>query len=41
VIIWAVSCLASGTWIYPWPLWMLIPLVLGVIGRRGLGRRDR
>jgi len=40
VIIWAISCLASGDWIYPWPLWMLIPLVFGIVGRMG-GRRDR
>ena len=38
-LIWGASCLASGDFIYPWPLWMLIPLVLGVLGRRG--RRDR
>jgi hypothetical protein len=40
VIIWAISCLATGDWIYPWPLWMLIPLVLGIVGRLG-GRRHR
>ena len=38
-VIWGISCIASGDFIYPWPLWMLIPLVLGVLGRRG--RRDR
>jgi hypothetical protein len=38
VIIWAISCLASGKWIYPWPLWTLIPLVLGMVRRMGGGR---
>ena len=38
-VIWGVSCLASGDFIYPWPLWMLIPLIFGVIGR--LTGRDR
>ena len=38
-VIWAVSCVASGEFIYPWPLWMLIPLVFGVIGR--LTNRNR
>jgi hypothetical protein len=40
VIIWAVSCLATGEWRYPWPLWMLIPLAFGFIGRMA-SRRDR
>jgi uncharacterized protein DUF1707 len=39
VVIWGVSCLSSGDFIYPWPLWMLIPLVFGVIGRSS--RRNR
>ena len=38
VIIWEISCLASGDWISPWPLWMLIPLVFGIVGRMS-GRR--
>jgi hypothetical protein len=38
-VIWGVSCLASGDFIYPWPLWMLIPLIFGVLGR--LGNRNR
>jgi hypothetical protein len=33
VIIWAMSSLASGEWVYFWPGWMLIPLVFGLIGR--------
>jgi hypothetical protein len=32
-VIWGISCIASGDFIYPWPLWMLIPLIFGVIGR--------
>jgi hypothetical protein len=32
-VIWGVSCLASGDFIYPWPLWMLIPLIFGLLGR--------
>ncbi|MFI7598476.1 DUF1707 domain-containing protein [Actinoplanes sp. NPDC049681] len=38
IIVWALSSLASGEWIYFWPGWMLIPLVLGIMGRR-TGRR--
>jgi hypothetical protein len=37
VIIWALSSMASGEWIYFWPGWMLIPLVFGLI-RRMTGR---
>jgi hypothetical protein len=32
-VIWGISCVASGDFIYPWPLWMLIPLVFGVLSR--------
>ena len=32
-VIWGISCIASGDFIYPWPLWMLIPLILGVLSR--------
>ncbi|MEV4638276.1 DUF1707 domain-containing protein [Actinoplanes sp. NPDC049548] len=39
VIVWALSSLASGEFIYFWPGWMLIPLVFGVIGRRASRRR--
>ena len=38
-VIWGISCLASGDWIYPWPLWTLIPLIFGAIGQ--FGRRNR
>lgn len=39
VIIWGITCLASGEFRYPWPAWMLIPLLFGVIGRSS--RRNR
>ena len=32
-VIWGLSCLGSGEFVYPWPLWMLIPLIFGVLGR--------
>ena len=32
-VIWGITCIASGEWRYPWPLWMLIPLIFGVIGQ--------
>ncbi|MFI7540210.1 DUF1707 domain-containing protein [Actinoplanes sp. NPDC049599] len=32
-VIWGVSCLASGEFVYPWPLWLLIPLILGLLSR--------
>ena len=32
-LIWGLSCLGSGEFVYPWPLWMLIPLIFGVLGR--------
>jgi hypothetical protein len=32
-VIWGITCLASGEWLYPWPLWMLILLLFGVIGQ--------
>jgi hypothetical protein len=38
-IIWGLSCLGSGHFVYPWPLWMLIPLILGGWGGRGKRRR--
>ncbi|MBU2668659.1 DUF1707 domain-containing protein [Actinoplanes bogorensis] len=38
VLIWLFTMLASGHWIYPWPVWMLIPLVLGFFGQRFGGR---
>ncbi|MET8151626.1 DUF1707 domain-containing protein [Actinoplanes sp. NPDC049668] len=33
VVIWALSCLGSGEFVYFWPGWMLIPLLFGLIGR--------
>ncbi|GID96929.1 DUF1707 domain-containing protein [Amorphoplanes digitatis] len=33
VVIWAMSCLGSGEFVYFWPGWMLIPLLFGLIGR--------
>lgn len=38
-LIWLFTMVASGHWIYPWPVWTLIPLILGFFGRRfGRGR---
>ncbi|MEU4218007.1 DUF1707 domain-containing protein [Actinoplanes sp. NPDC026623] len=33
VVIWGMSCLSSGELVYFWPGWMLIPLLLGLLGR--------
>jgi hypothetical protein len=33
-LIWGITCLASGDFRYPWPVWMLIPLLFGLLGRR-------
>jgi uncharacterized protein DUF1707 len=33
VLIWAITCLSAGHFVYFWPVWMLIPLVLGVAGQ--------
>ncbi|MEV6634180.1 DUF1707 domain-containing protein [Actinoplanes sp. NPDC051470] len=45
VVIWATTSLTSGRFIYPWPAWMLIPLIFGLIGnasgRPGRGRDRR
>ena len=38
-VIWGLSCLGSGEFVYPWPLWMLIPLLFGVLRR--FGNRNR
>ena len=40
VVIWAITSLTSGHWIYPWPVWMLIPLLWGVVGQM-TGRQSR
>jgi len=38
-LIWLVTSIASGELRYFWPVWMLIPLILGFFGRRfGRGR---
>ncbi|GGK92787.1 DUF1707 SHOCT-like domain-containing protein [Mangrovihabitans endophyticus] len=47
VIIWGITSASSGQWQYFWPVWMLIPLVFGIVGGWGGGsgrsrrRRDR
>lgn len=33
-LIWGITCIASADFRYPWPLWMLIPLLFGLLGRR-------
>jgi Domain of unknown function (DUF1707) len=40
VLIWAISSFASGDLLYFWPVWMLIPLILGIAGQMG-GRSNR
>jgi uncharacterized protein DUF1707 len=53
ILIWAISVISSGHLTYFWPVWMLIPLILGLFGRaaghgggsdrdaRRAARRDR
>jgi uncharacterized integral membrane protein len=53
ILIWAISSVTSGHLTYFWPVWMLIPLILGIFGRaaghgggsdrdaRRAARRDR
>jgi hypothetical protein len=44
ILIWAISSASSGHLTYFWPVWTLIPLVLGVFGRamgHGGGGSDR
>jgi hypothetical protein len=42
VVIWAVTCFSAGHLTYFWPVWMFIPLVLGLTGSlAGRGDRDR
>ena len=39
-LIWLITSLTSHHWQYFWPVWMLIPLILGVFGQwAGDGRR--
>ncbi|MFD0518356.1 DUF1707 SHOCT-like domain-containing protein [Paractinoplanes durhamensis] len=43
-LIWLITSLSAGHLTYFWPVWMLIPLILGVFGQAfggGGGRRDR
>ena len=42
-LIWLVTSLSAGHLTYFWPVWMLIPLILGVFGQwfGDGGRRDR
>jgi hypothetical protein len=40
-IIWAISSVSAGHLTYYWPVWMLIPLVFGVLGQLGSGNRGR
>jgi hypothetical protein len=46
VVIWGITSLSSQELLYFWPVWMLIPLILGVVGQftgrnPGGGNRDR
>jgi hypothetical protein len=34
VVIWAITSVASGELSYFWPVWMLIPLIFGIVGNR-------
>ena len=38
-LVWAISSVASGGLVYFWPVWLLIPVAFGYLGRRG--RRDK
>lgn len=40
-LIWLVTSIASGELLYFWPVWMLIPLILGFFGQRHGGGRER
>jgi hypothetical protein len=40
-IIWAITSASAGHLTYYWPVWMLIPLVFGVLGQMGGGSRGR
>ncbi|WP_459710511.1 DUF1707 SHOCT-like domain-containing protein [Actinophytocola sp. KF-1] len=39
-VIWVVTSIGAGELRYFWPMWLLIPMVLGALGRFGQGRRD-
>jgi len=40
-VIWLVSSLGTGHALYFWPVWLLIPMLFGGLGRLGGGRRHR
>ncbi len=40
-LIWLITSIASGHLLYFWPVWMLIPLILGFFGQRFGGGRGR
>jgi hypothetical protein len=42
-VIWLATSIGSGHMQYFWPVWLLIPVALGILGRigEGGGRRDR
>lgn len=40
-VIWLVSSIGSGHLQYFWPVWLLIPMALGALGRFGQGDRRR
>jgi len=41
VVIWGLSSLSSGEFLYPWPLWMLIPLIFAAVSRSSRRNRRR
>jgi hypothetical protein len=40
-IIWAITSASAGHLTYYWPVWMLIPLVFGLLGQMGAGNRGQ
>lgn len=40
-VIWLATSIGSGSMQYFWPVWLLIPMAFGVLGRIGDGRRRR
>jgi hypothetical protein len=41
MLVWAIASASSGHLNYFWPVWLLIPLILGMLGNRGGGGRSR
>jgi hypothetical protein len=33
VVIWAITCIASGELRYFWPAWVAVPLLFGIVGQ--------